>query len=313
MATYTQISDIKKDFGLDTDDIAELKRELKELIKDIHPDKNNGQFKNKLDELNYQKILSALDYLNQDFAIVPRSELTALTTIIKDNFPAKREETQIKNLEDKIDKVIKVYKDSNLTPKISSTVLATILTFIWLFPGTVKDHPILSHYLTPTNIIFTTFWFYSLLLTAAYWLFAKRNEERLKEATKKLNLESVQNKLFRSFSEMKVYRAEKENKNYFTFSKDELIEHLTDLNTFTLEYEPERRRRANNPLNVFSIVLGRNRNIDLELAQTLTDIVIERAKRKNLIQLEQDHNLADTFRHQLSDKPDKKSNGEAEN
>ncbi len=300
MTTYTNINDIKKDFGLQTDDISDLKKELKVLIKDIHPDKNKGEFKNKLDEINYQKIISALDYLDQDFAIVPKSELTALTTILKDNFPAKREEEQIKNLEDKIDKTIKIYRKSNLAPKISSTVIASMLTFIWLFPSTVKDHPILSEYLSPKNIIFTAFWFSSLFLTIVYWLLSKRNEEQLKDMIKRFNLESVQNKLFESFSRMEIYQAKKDNLTFFTFSKDELIGHLTDLNTFTLEYSPQRRGRKLNPLNIFGILSPKNKNIDLELAQTLTDIIIERAKRKNLIQLEQDQNLSDTYRYQWS-------------
>src|ERR1700679_364865 len=110
MATYTNIHDIKRDFGLETDDITELKKELKGLYKDIHPDRNSGQFKNKLDEVNYQKLVAALEYLDQEFSIVPKSELTELTTILKGNFPAKTEETQVKNLEAKIDKTIKIYE-----------------------------------------------------------------------------------------------------------------------------------------------------------------------------------------------------------
>ncbi len=132
-------------------------------------------------------------------------------------------------------------------------------------------------------------------MSGGYWLFARRDEDRIKEATKRLNLESIQNRLFHSFSNMKIYIAKKENETFFRFSKDELIEHLTDMNTFSLEYSP-RRHAIDNP---FAFIMARKRNIDLELAQTLSDIIIERAKRKNLILLEQDQNLSDTYRHKL--------------
>jgi hypothetical protein len=302
---YTNIDDIKSDFGLQTEDISEIKTQLKELLKNIHPDINGGdQFKSKLDEINYKKIIAALEYLNQNFSIVPTSELTVLATILKDGMPAKKEEDQAKNLEKKTDKIIKAYYKSNLTPKISSTIFAAITTYIWFFPNIITDHPVLSKYFSPEavmdNLVFTGIWFCSLIFTASYWAVLKRREEKIKDATRKLNIESVQNELFESFTRTKKYIAKKEEAKFLTFSKDELITHLTELDIFNLQYNP-RRLRSSRPITafLFSFSVFPNRNIELDFAQTLADIIVERAKRKNLIQLEQDNNLSDTYKLQL--------------
>ena len=60
---YKSIDEIIKDFGINSTDIGDIKKELRQILKDIHPDKNGDRFKSKLDEINYHKILSALEFL----------------------------------------------------------------------------------------------------------------------------------------------------------------------------------------------------------------------------------------------------------
>ena len=223
---YKSIDEIIKDFGINSTDIGDIKKELRQILKDIHPDKNGDRFKSKLDEINYHKILSALEFFEQEFALVTKAELTALTTIIKDSSSPLKEQKQIEVLDKKIDALIKTYKDSNYTPKISSAVISVIITFLWLFPTTIKEHPVLSRLILPNSLIFTIVWFYSLFITGGYWLLTKRRENRIEEATKKLNLESIQNRLFDIF--VKSNLADKETE-CINFSKDDLISFLKKL------------------------------------------------------------------------------------
>jgi hypothetical protein len=158
------------------------------------------------------------------------------------------------------------------------------------------------------NYLFTALWLYAVFLTGGYWIYVKRREHQQKEAHQNLSLESIQNRLFDSFVNLKAFRlkrekeislpqVEEEFQLYITFSKDELIEYFTGINIYTLEYEPHLRNRKKNPLNLIHFLFNHNHFIELELAQTLADIIIERAKKKNVLHLEQDESLSDTYRY----------------
>ncbi|MEO6304261.1 MAG: hypothetical protein ABIP51_13935 [Bacteroidia bacterium] len=289
---YKSIDEVTKDFGINSTNIGEIKKELRQILKDIHPDKNGDKFKSKLDEINYHKILNALEFFEQEFALVTKAELMALTTIIKDSSSPLKEQKQIEVLEKKIDALVKTYKESNYAPKISSAAISVIITFLWLFPTTIKEHPVLTKFISPSSLIFTVVWLYSLFITGVYWLSTKRRENRIEDATKKLNLESIQNRLFDIF--MKSNLTDKGIED-ISFSKDELISFLTELDFFNLTHNSYNRQA--NPFELL-LLMGRiNRNISLDLAQTLADIIIERAKKKNIIHLKIDHSLADTYEY----------------
>lgn len=288
---YKSIDEIKKDFGISSSDISEIKTELREILKEIHPDKNGEKFKNKLDEVNYHKILSAFEFFEQEFAFVAKAELTALTAIIKDSSSPLKEQKQIEVLDKKIDSILQKYKDSIRTPKISSAVISVVFTFLWLFPSTIKDHPILSRFISSGSVAFTVIWFYSVCITGGYWLLAKRRELRIEEATKKLGLEFIQNRLFNLFIKT---RAETKETNNVGFTKDQLITFLTELDFFSLTLNPDHRQHFN-PFEILLLIKRVDRNISLDVAQSLADIIIERAKKKNFLQLKADNNLVDTF------------------
>ncbi len=84
---FNSLNEIKEEFGIESEEVDSVKKELKKLIKDIHPDKNNGEFKNKLDKKNYHNIQSALDFLEKGFEVVSRVELHALMKSINDLAP----------------------------------------------------------------------------------------------------------------------------------------------------------------------------------------------------------------------------------
>ncbi|RKS42568.1 hypothetical protein BC962_3235 [Gillisia mitskevichiae] len=303
MSKYYSLNDIKNDFGIENDDIAAIKKEIKNIIKDIHPDKNNGSFKNKLDELNYQKSISALEFLDSEFRIISVNELNNLAVQTEKKISKKEQKKEFKKLDNKISGYIKNYKRSHLFPKISSTALTIIISFLWLFPSTLEDHPVLSIYFTPKNSSFTILWGFALIMTILYWLLLKTDEQRMEDATKRLNLESVQNNLFRRFLDMEGYSAKRKKKSYIIFSKDDLINYLNSLNIYNLE-NPRYRRHLNIFNKAIYILVSRKKLIDIELAQNLTNIIMERAFSKSIISIEDSKNISESYRFEL---PEEKS------
>lgn len=71
------IEEIKKEFRINSNDISEIRKELRDIVKEIHPDKNEGKFKSDTDESKYHKTLKAIEFLDQDFSLVPKVEITA--------------------------------------------------------------------------------------------------------------------------------------------------------------------------------------------------------------------------------------------
>lgn len=292
------IEDIKKEFGTKSNDISEIRKELRDIVKEIHPDKNEGKFKTEADESKYHKISKAIEFLDQDFTLVPKVEISALATLLRDQFPSRKDENQIKILEDRGERFIKSIKDSSTVPKVSSAVVTTILSFLWLFPSTIAEHPILSKYLTTDNLAFTFIWFYSIVFSGIYWLTAKTREDKIDSAIKRLNLESVQNRLFESFIELEIYS--KKDIKIFRFTKENFIEYLTDIDMMTLEYHPGRLRSS--LADILWFIPTRRRNVNLELSQVLADIIIDRALGRELIKIEKGKRLSDTYTYEIGDK-----------
>ncbi len=292
------IEEIKREFGIKSNNISEIRKELRDIVKEIHPDKNEGLFKTEKDESKYHKTLKAIEFLDQDFSLVPKVEITALATMLRDQLPSRKEGNAIKILEDRGVRFLKSIKDSAAIPKVSSTVIATILSFLWLFPSTIAEHPILSKYLTADNLLFTGIWLYSIMFSGIYWLTAKTREDKIDSAVKRLNLESVQNRLFKSFIQLETYSQERTK--VLRFTKDDFIEYLTNLDMITLDYSPGRLRRS--LADILWFMPTRKRNINLELSQILADIIIERVVGRGLIEVEKGKGLSDTYLYETLDK-----------
>ena len=298
MFKYENLNDIQSDFGIESDEISVIKKELKSILKDIHPDKNEGTFKNKLDELNYQKAISALEFLDTEFRLISVNELNKLAVQTEKRISKKEQKKAVKKLDNKISGYIKNYKRSHLFPKISSTALTAIISFLWLFPSTLEDHPVLSIYFTPKNQSFTSLWALALMITIFYWLLLKINERKMENATKRLNLESVQNNLFRRFINMEKYAAKREKKSFIIFSKDDLINYFTSLDIFSLE-NPRYRRKLNLFNSTIFDLVNRKKLINIELAQNLSNIIVERALTKTIISIQDSNNISESYKFNL--------------
>ncbi len=296
---FSNIEEIKKHFELSAYSINDLKYQLLEIVKKIHPDKNGGSFRTKADENYFHEIQEAIDFLeNTNNLPATRQELSLITQVLKELIPV----TQIKKsenyliLENKVQSSIKLYRSKHLFPKISTSILALVMTTIWLFPKSAIEHPVLKHYLTPDTAIFGILWLFSLFVCAITWLIVKVIEKRDEELKKGLTLDTNLNKLFTRFTEYRYYG--KIEDGYFYFNKDELIE-------FIIEYDFKRNRIRIKKFkkliwDLYSEFIMRliplDRVIELDLAQTISDVIIDKGLQKKVIEKVDSFSINDTFR-----------------
>lgn len=296
---FNSIEEIKDHFEIDVDDSEELKNCLLEIIKKIHPDKNGGEFRTKADEKYYHEIQDAIEYLdNINNLLVTKEELSSITQILKDIIPIhqNRISENYLVLENKIQSSIKFYKSKHLFPKITTSAIALILTSIWLFPESVSKHPVLKNYLNTSDTSFGLIWFLSLLLCAITWVLLKMVETRNNDLKKGLSLETNMNKIFTRFVDYSYHG--KIADGYFYFTKDELIE-------FIISYDFKKdsliiKRRTKNFLNLykefFEKFLLLNHDVDLDLVQSVSEVIIEKGLQKKVIKKVDSYSINDTFK-----------------
>lgn len=331
---FDSLDDIIAHFDFNVKDAEEVKKELKNLIKEVHPDKNKGDFKNEKDKTFFYEIQAALKYIeksNPNFSLSNQNEITALTKVLTELALTKKEDSIAESVEKKNSSLTTKLQDSitsfhnlNSSPKITGIVATTIITALWAFPSIVKDHPLLK-ILYNYNREFTVIWIISLFFMGTLWLKIKSSERYDEEIKRSYRLDSTQNYIFTLFIKwMKVNHINYEiinKKRVITFSKDDLINFLTTrfktlqrrlrgtetLQSYEIEKEIKRieesggfendiyRRRSISPFSLFSNFLPKPGEIDLEVAQLICDLIIERLSAKGVITKSELKSLSDKF------------------
>lgn len=306
---------------------------MKILLKKVHPDKNRGEFKSENDKTLFYEIQAALEYiekLNANVSLSTQSDLTALTKVLTDLAVRKKEDTMAESVDKKGSSLILKLQDSittfhnlNSSPKITGIVVTTIMTSLWAFPSVVKDHSLLK-VLYNYNNEFTIIWIFSLFLMGMLWLKIKSSERYDEEMKRSYKLETTQNCIF--FLLIKWLKANHINyeiindKRILTFTKDDLINFLTTrfkalqkrlrekaLRDYEIEKEIRQieengeiendiyKRRYVSPFSLFSNFLPKPGEIDLEIAQLICDLIIERLTFKGIITKSEVKSLSDKF------------------
>ena len=338
---FNCLNDIIEYFKLSTNSVEDIEKELKVLLKPLHPDSNQSdKFKNAREEKLYYEIRSALDFLDENKnvnSLTTKDEITALVEIVKTLTLVKEEKTKEDLIEKKevvltgkIQESIKIFHKSYSVPKITSLVLTGILTAMWLFPTTVKEHPVLSSIFknSENSYIFVFFSFFSLFITSMIWIKVKVTEKRDNEIKSSYKLESTQNNIFSHFIKWKIVMFEKhkiDEKNGYVnvrFCRDDLIDFLINqyslisrymrlkrLNEFDEKYLWENlefqnyckdrykhfKNNSSQSINFFPIV----GEITLEIAQLVSDLIIERLKLKEIIVKSNEKNLSDYYEYKI--------------
>ncbi|RED26185.1 hypothetical protein BD847_0098 [Flavobacterium cutihirudinis] len=330
---FNSTEDIISHFELKTQNGKEIKKELKKLIKKVHPDINKGEFKDTKDESLYHEIQSALHFFEtkkSNNSLSLRNENTDLMKIISDLTFEKKQEKIVENinaknlaLTDKLQESIVSYHKVNSAPKITGIVITSIITSLWAFPTVIKEHPILKT-LYNYNAEFTIVWIISLLLTAILWIKINSSEKRDEEIKRGYKLESNQNYIFSIFIKWLLTNHQNyeyiDNQRIITFSKDDLIfflmtrfdvfqqrlKRLGKLETYEIQREVEhiekhfeeesnRNKKGITPYSLLKNLIPKPGKIDAEIAQLISDLIIDRLKAKEVITQSVSKSLSDKY------------------
>lgn len=261
---FTSIEMIKNQFGLDGESVEDLRPKLRTMQAKLHPDKNGGNFIDEDSESQYHKLdeaISFIDSINDGSHLVTISAVTELTKAVTTLVAAKNEDSgKDALLSTEINRSIESYSSRLKIPKIALTAISVAISAIWIFPSSVKEHPVLSQFINFESATTNIVWLYMLLFAVGFWVITWRREERTKKYQESLKTESVQNRLFNNFIDS------------------------VDRNSFTLEEFVEfiirRDERYRRPTSIF---FGSSRQIDSPLAHATAEVILERAlKRKAL-------------------------------
>ncbi len=284
MTEYTSISQIKKDFQIDSDNLELIRDHINKIRINNHPDKTNGEFENEnLKEL-YYKSNSAIEYIDSikhNHSLVIVEKMTDLMKVITELIPANKQNSLEQNLDSKISFAISNFRSKLFIPKVSLTAITAVITFLFLFPNQIKDNPFLSHFINPESNTFALIWLSFLIYSGFLWIIAYSNEEKEKRKLALLKVDSVQNKIFEDF----VRKECSEN----IFTKDKLTRFIfrnSDKNGFEERHQ------------VIGLIINRffgSNMITLEIAQNTAELIIARCEKNKVIEKLPSHTLSDTY------------------
>lgn len=279
---YTSLHSIKEDFNIDTDDVDVIRSLINQVRVQLHPDKNNGEFKDEQAKERYHKAndaISYLDSLKSDNQLMIVEKMTDLARIISEIAPINQIATLNSKVESRIDVAIQTYKSSLFLPKISLTAITAVLTFLFAFPEKMEKLPFFSDInkdgSVSENHTFTVLWFVIMAHTGVLWIMASVIEDKEKRRLALLKTERVQNQVFKSFLSSTLY-----SDSQRSFVKSDLIDFILFSG------------KARNPS---SALFGGN-HITGEVAQSVAEVILEKAEKTGIIEKEPGKFLTEIFK-----------------
>lgn len=268
----SKIQSLKSELKLEGNN-SEVRKGFVKKMKEIHPDNNGGDFNSEEEKLLYTQLGDAIKEINEDqLPVISNSEIVAMVKSISIN---NNKVDPNKNLELKTDKSYLNYRGKHFFPKISITAITSLISIIWLFPNQLSEHAVLSKFIDVESPVFNAIWLYSLFFTGLYWFVFNSRERNQKEFLSRINTEEYQSKLFHGFIR------DLDEGNYFT--KSDFIQFLMHGNT-----KFHRNRK------LFDIIRG-SLTMNLEVSQSIADIVFLRAEEKEVIKKVDTKSLMDHY------------------
>ncbi|KGJ86467.1 hypothetical protein [Colwellia psychrerythraea] len=249
---FNSIDMIKNEFNISEESIDTVRGILRNMQSSLHPDKNGGEFKSVSEESNYHKLDSAINFIDSQKTsnsdLIAMSAVTDLTKAVTNLISSQNQgvNTSIA-LSTALQRNSDGYKARMKMPKIALTAVTAALSGLWLFPNTVKDHPVLSNYVNFNDSLTNFIWMYLVISSVAFWIYTWRKEESIKENNERLKTETEQNRIFKGF----IKKIEFKN-----FSLEDFVEHIKDKNL---------------------------RKVDITLAHAIAEVILERAIKRKVI------------------------------
>lgn len=283
-----RLEEIRKRYNITSNDLKEIKIQLKTKIKENHPDNNKHFDSDYFSELNndleyIENLIS--DSENQN-TLVPMSEVIhTLAEILQ--APVKKDEDLKEVLNEKLSENIQnrllSSKKRLRIPRITSTTMVAVITFLWMFPNKVMEHPLIQILFGETGyarilfaIFITIVWLYALIFAVIIWVNSIRREKEEKEIMDRVKLESVQNKIFMRFLD----HISPDKK----FSKLDFMEYLAYGMSRRYLVNLSRKQRKKLQLNP-----------EDELVKNVADIILLRAKEYEIITVSKPQGLIECY------------------
>ena len=281
------ISEIKNRYGIETDDLEEIRAVLRKLLKDTHPDSNNGNFDiDYFEKLKQDLYFIEIEIKNKNTSTSIDNVVNALIKTIHDYPSANKQEELQEKLEKNINNQMYIYKQKFRIRRYSLAAITAVLTFLWMLPEQVASHPILSFFIRhPTSDGYTTVvsmltfvWLTSCAILAWYWIKTARNERLEKIVLERIKLASIQNDVFMSFIENRDGKKEFSKKEFMDFIRKYIYQEIISEKKF---FKPQ---------------ITKALYIDEIVVQNVADIIIDRALSHGLIQKWDAFSLLDYYK-----------------
>lgn len=153
---FMSIDEIKRKYNIETDSLEEIKAELLKRIKQNHPDESN--YKTIDDNIEITDLIIEYDYIQsligtdrkQEVSIPINEVVKAFTEIMQ--MPTRKEKDPAEVLSEKLNTSINTQvmatKKKLSFPRYSSIGITAIITFLWLFPKQVLEHPFVKMFVS---------------------------------------------------------------------------------------------------------------------------------------------------------------------
>lgn len=335
---FNSLQDITKYFKLESsNDLESIKKKLKKEMKSLHPDKDgNDDFETEGDKERFLIIQNALNYLQTNKHLIIRATKNELSTEVKkiEKKIIKHQSEDINKkaseLSNRIKESVEMFHKRNFTPKITGLVITTIITGLWAFPSLVKDHPFLS-FIYDHNREFSMIWICFLLLTAILWIKVQKAEKTDQSIKQSYKVEVTQNQIFLLFIKWQEsnYKNVEHSSDYkittVKFTGDDLIRFLitryTELQeyiereSYRFSYDHEiveeirklekdkyfskiHNRKMSSPISFLHKYLPTPGEVNLEIAQLISDLITSRLLQKKIIEKISTKGLSDIYKYE---------------
>lgn len=282
------IDEIKQKYNLETNSLEEIKVELLKRIKQNHPDESNYRAVDSNIEITdlikeYNYIQNLIDPDRKQEVSIPMNEVVkAFTGIMQMPTKKDKEEVLSEKLNTSINDQVNETRRKMSFRRYSSASITAIITFLWLFPNQVLEHPVVKmlveDYQQGIYMILWA-WLCALAFTCMLWVSAKHIENVENNLIKHIELEGVQNTVFMNFVDYIAPEC--------FFVKTRFVDYLKTY-IYRRMWRPRIRYR-------FHLNIGYKKNIQEEVIQNMADIILLRAQEHEVIRKVKSNSLIDSF------------------
>lgn len=230
------ISKICEKYNIESTELEEIKNELKQILKKVHPDNNSGE----VDVESFDEIMNALEIINQEIKYgSTKNEIQTITEAfgniieklnLSNELSEKKEiERRYEKLENDIDRYSSPIIRRTRVRRYTSASITAIITFLWLLPDKVLSHPFFKFMIENkifSEVRFTAsffvIWIYMLVFTLFYWWRVFRVENQEKEILSNIKNKTIQNRMMMDF----IVRLSHDGT--LQFSRNQFLEYILD-------------------------------------------------------------------------------------